>query len=93
MSWKFIKLNKAQCKHCGDTLISTDENPSETCTCTSLTVSGGSGYLGRTGTRGEDYKEMSEMGFDKEVPIKDDVGDSNKLNQFKNWQEQIIRKK
>jgi len=72
MPWNVIRINKAQCKHCGDILISTDEDKKETCTCGKLTVDGGTSFLLRSGDRGTDYKELSELNFSDAPAVRGD---------------------
>ena len=76
--FRFVKVNKAKCLHCGDMLISESDKPSEvvTCGCGRLRISGGSTSMLRSGILGRDYKEMSQLNFDKECPaVKEDVQD------------------
>lgn len=88
MPWNVIKINKAQCKHCGDILISTDEDKKETCTCGKLTVDGGSSFLTRTGERGTDYKELSELNFGDAPNVKDDtVHNTQEFSEIQKWQQ------
>lgn len=69
MPWNIIKTNKARCRHCNDVLISDENTVEDRCTCGKLKVSGGNSYLGRTGTKGVDYDELSELNFaDPSVP-------------------------
>lgn len=72
---RFIKLNKARCNRCSETLISKPEAPSvkHTCGCGKLTMSGGATHLLRTGEPGQDYIELSVFDFDGCPDIKEDV--------------------
>lgn len=88
MPWNVIKINKAQCKHCGDILISTDEDKKETCTCGKVTVDGGSSFLVRTGERGTDYKELSELNFGDAPNVKEDtIENRSEYKEIKQWQD------
>jgi len=58
MSQGMVKLNKAKCLLCGDILISKEPNKQETCSCGSLSISGGKYFLSR---KGEKFREMSQM--------------------------------
>ena len=62
MSFRFIKLNRAKCLTCGDTLISKPECASKevTCTCGGLTISGGATHTYR---KGRNYKDMCILDF------------------------------
>jgi hypothetical protein len=86
MPWNIIQENKARCKHCGDLLISSEDQVEDTCTCGKLKVSGGKGYLGRTGTKGVDYEELSELNFgDPTVPnVNAQPGDYKELQKNQN---------
>ena len=69
MPFRFIKVNKAKCRHCSDVLVSNTEKrklaaEEHTCSCGKLTISGGGTALVRTGRQGIDYDEMSIMNFD-----------------------------
>lgn len=76
--FRFVKVNKAKCLHCGDILISQAEAPSEkvSCSCGRLNISGGATSMLRSGILGKDYQEMSQLNFDRECPaVKEDVQD------------------
>jgi hypothetical protein len=62
MAFRFIKLNRAKCLTCGDTLISKSESASTpiTCSCGGLTISGGATHSIRTG---KNYKDMCILDF------------------------------
>lgn len=87
MPFRFIKVNKAKCRHCGDILISNTEDrklasEQHTCSCGKLSMYGGGTSLVRTGIQGVDYDEMSVMNFDDCPAVKEDVQnppDQNKI--------------
>lgn len=62
MAFRFIKLNRAKCLTCGDVLISKAESAGleVTCSCGSLTISGGATHSYRKGTN---YKDMCILDF------------------------------
>jgi len=91
MPWNIIKLNKAQCKYCDDIVLSTDDNLKNKCTCGKLIIDGGSSFLSRSGDRGVDYKELSELNFGEKVPnIK---GEPSKHEEILKWQNESKKKK
>jgi len=76
--FRFVKLNKVKCLHCGDILISQSETPSEVmvCSCGRIKMSGGATSMLRSGIQNTDYKEMSQLNFDRECnAVKEDVQD------------------
>ena len=54
-----IKVNKAQCKKCGDIIESKTTNDLKRCSCGSIAVDGGLDYIKRIGKE-EDIIELSE---------------------------------
>lgn len=77
MAFRFITLNKAKCRHCGDTLISDPKHASkeEVCSCGKLKMYGGGTALVRTGAQGVDYDELSQMSFDDCPAVNEDTQD------------------
>lgn len=57
---KVIKLNKIQCKHCKQILISTHRHDWKQCVCKTVFVDGGNDYLRRGFKQQDDYIELSE---------------------------------
>lgn len=72
MPYGIIKVNKAKCLYCGDIVISNETQKTSTCMCGKLTVYGGKSYLGRTGKKGKDYKELSVLDFSQ---LPDDIAE------------------
>jgi len=72
MAYRFIKINKAKCLTCGDTLISKPESASKevTCSCGNLTISGGATHSYRKGTN---YKDMCILDFSDCPEVATDV--------------------
>ena len=64
MSNRFISINKIQCKKCRDIIESRTVNDFKTCTCGSVSISGGKEYLRRLGNV-DDYIEMCEWEKEK----------------------------
>lgn len=62
MAFRFIKLNRAKCLTCNETLISKAESASKevTCSCGGLTISGGATHSIR---KGKNYKDMCILDF------------------------------
>jgi len=62
MAFRFIKINRAKCLDCKDTLISPPDNPGKlmTCRCGGLTISGGSTHSYR---KGKNYEDMCVLDF------------------------------
>lgn len=79
-----FKLNKIQCKHCKDILISTDDVPEDRCTCGKNKIHGGSKFLARTGKRGIDYKEMSEANITEELQGSENT---EEVEALRKWQQ------
>lgn len=55
-----IKINKARCRKCKDTIESTNIKEIVRCRCGALGVSGGNGAKGFIHRLGLDYDELSE---------------------------------
>jgi hypothetical protein len=72
MAFRFIKLNRAKCLTCGDTLISPAEKAGLeiTCSCGGLTIAGGSTHSYRKGTN---YKDMCILNFDDCPEVATDI--------------------
>ena len=62
-----IIRNAAQCRKCGDLIVSKHRHDYVTCSCGAISVDGGTAYLKRSGSL-DDIIEMSEF----EQPRKDD---------------------
>lgn len=62
-----IKINKAQCTHCRDILVSEFLHDFKTCSCGALSVDGGTDYLRRGGNK-EDYIELSVFQYEDMYP-------------------------
>lgn len=56
---KNIVLNRIQCNHCGDIIISAHTHDWKQCKCGKVYVDGGTSYLRRGFDLDSDYKEMS----------------------------------
>ena len=56
---KKIKVNKARCKKCGDTIESKTRHDFQSCKCGAIFVDGGLDYC-RRGGNPEDFEELSE---------------------------------
>jgi hypothetical protein len=63
-----VKINKAQCKICGDILESTDRHDFKYCSCGSVAVDGGHDYARRVGDP-KNFIELSEFYPEIEVTI------------------------
>ena len=56
-----IKINKIQCNHCGDIIVSKNVHDYVRCGCGKVAVDGGTEYLSRSYTNDlTDYTELSE---------------------------------
>ena len=56
---KKLVENKAQCKLCGDILVSESTHDKKTCSCGNLTVDGGLDYIKRNWKQDDSFIEMS----------------------------------
>lgn len=72
MAYRFIKLNRAKCLTCGDTLISKAESAAleVSCSCGGLTIAGGSTHSYRKGTN---YKDMCILDFSDCPDVSTDI--------------------
>lgn len=58
---KKIVINKIQCNHCGDIIVSQHRNDFKSCKCGCVAVDGGNEYLRRTFANStNDFTELSE---------------------------------
>ncbi len=58
---KKIKVNRVQCKICGDIIESKYTHDIQRCSCGNVDVDGGLEYLKRSYISKEDYIELSEF--------------------------------
>ena len=56
-----IILNRLRCLKCGDIIESKSVHDYVSCSCGACAVDGGNEYLRRTGKRGEDWENLSEV--------------------------------
>ena len=72
MGFRFIKINRAKCLTCNDTLISKPESASKevTCSCGGLTISGGATHSFRKGTN---YRDMCVLDFSQCPEVNTDI--------------------
>jgi hypothetical protein len=79
-----FRVNKVKCLHCNDVLVSTDDIPEDTCSCGVNTIHGGSKFLARTGKKGVDYKELSEVNLTEELEGSEDTSEIEDLRRWQN---------
>jgi len=71
MKYREIKVNRAQCKKCGDIITSYNRHDFCFCQCRTIAVDGGNDYLRRIGTE-DDIVELSEFEDVEEYGENDD---------------------
>lgn len=59
---KKIKINKAECRLCGDVIESTHRHDFKTCSCGEISVDGGTSYISRSWAKDQaNIIELSEF--------------------------------